>query len=162
MKIVGAALFLVKCSFAKLTPAVFRPLYCTLVRPHFEYAIQGTPCMVKGLHHPPYILRLDLCSPKKRRLRANLILAYGIFHNRYDLPQNISFTPPPFSHLRGHVLKLRNRSVHLASRKAAFSVRIVEPWNKLPPSVSNSHSVANFKNRLDVCWETIFDSADAQ
>ncbi len=47
-------------------------------------------------------------------------------------------------------------------RKAAFSVRIVEPWNKLPPFVINSPSVVVFKNRLDACWETIFGSDEPQ
>ncbi len=79
--------------------------------------------MVKGLHHLPYIQRLqhlNLRSLEKRRRRADLILAYGIFYGRYDLPHDIFFTQPSFSHLRGHDLKLRHRSFHLARRKAAL------------------------------------------
>ncbi len=38
VKKASAALFLVKRSFVNLTQAVFLPLYCTLVRPHLEYA----------------------------------------------------------------------------------------------------------------------------
>ncbi len=95
-----AALVLVKRSFVNLTPAVFLPLYCTLVHPHLEYAIQASSSylekdiyhtersqrlatrMVKGLHHLPYIYRLqrlNLCSLEKRRRRAALIRAYEIF-----------------------------------------------------------------------------------
>ncbi len=37
-----AALFLVKRSFVNLTPAVFLPLYCILVRLHLEYSMQAT------------------------------------------------------------------------------------------------------------------------
>ncbi len=121
--------------------------------------------MVKGLHHLPYIQRLqrlNLCSLEKRRRRADLILAYGIFHGRYDIPHDLFFTLPSGSHLRGHDLKLRHRSFHLARRKAAFSVRIVETWNKLPPFVINSPSVVVFKNRLDACWESIFGSDEPQ
>ncbi len=77
VKIARAALFLVKRAFVNLTPAVFLPLYCTLVRPHLEYAIQATSPylkkdiyhterfqrlatrMVKGLHHP---LTFNVCS----------------------------------------------------------------------------------------------------
>ncbi len=91
--------------------------------------------MVKGLHHLPYIQRLlclNLCSFEKRRRRADLFLAYGIFHGRYDLPQELFFSLPSCSHLHGQDLKLRHRSFNLARRKAALSVRIVEPWNKLP------------------------------
>ncbi len=69
-----------------------------------------------------------------------------------------TFTLPSCSHLRGHDLKLRHRSFHLARRKAAFSVRIVEPWNELPPFVIDSPSVVVFKNLLDACWKTIFGS----
>ncbi len=60
-----------------------------------------------------------------------------------------------------HVNK-RHRSFHLARRKAAFSVRIVEPLNKLPPFVINSPSVVVFKNRLDACWESIVGSDEPQ
>ncbi len=102
--------------------------------------------MVKGPHHLPYIQRLQrlyLYSLEKRRQRDDLILAFGIFHGSYDLPHDIFFTLPSCSHLRGHDLKLRHRSFHLARRKAAFSVWIVEPWNKLPPSVIDSPSVVH-------------------
>ncbi len=121
--------------------------------------------MVKGLHHLSYIQRLqrlNLCSLEKRRRRVDLILAYGIFHGGYDLLQDLFFTLPSCSHLRGHDLKLRHRSLYLARRKAAFSVRTVEPWNKLPPFVINSPSVVVFKNRLDACWESIFGLDEPQ
>ncbi len=117
--------------------------------------------MVKELHHLPFIQRLqrlNLCPLERRRRRADLILAYGIFHGRYDLLHDLFFTLPSCSHLRGHDLKLRHRFFHLARRKAAFYVRIVEPWNNLPHFVTNSPSVVVFKNRLDACWETIFGS----
>ncbi len=106
--------------------------------------------MVKGLHHFPYIQRLqrlNLCSFEKRGRWADRILPHDIF-----------FTLPSCSHLRGHDLKLSHRAFHLARRKAAFSVEIVGPWNKLPPLVISSPSVVVFKNRLDACWEAIFDS----
>ncbi len=41
-------------------------------------------------------------------------LAYGIFHGRYDLQQDILFTLPSCSNLRGHDLKLRHHFFHLA------------------------------------------------
>ncbi len=114
--------------------------------------------MVKGLQHLPYIQRLQHLNPcffEKRRRGADLVLAYGIFHGRYDLPQDIFFTLPYCSHIRGHDLKLRPRSFHLARRKVAFSVQIVDPWNNLPLFVINSPTVVVFKNRLGGRWETI-------
>ncbi len=40
--------------------------------------------------------------------------------------------------------------------KAAFSVLIVEPWNKLPAFVVGSLSVDVFKSRLDACWTEVY------
>ncbi len=162
---------------------MFLPLQCTLVRPHLEYAMQATSSylrkdiyhterfqrlatpMVKGLHFLPNIQRLqrlNLCSLAKRRRRTDLILAYGIFHGRYDLLQDMFFTLPSCSHLCRQDSKLHHRSFHLARQKAAYSVRIVEPWNKLPPFFINSPSLVVFKNRLDACWETIFGLDEPQ
>ncbi len=121
--------------------------------------------MVKGLHQVPYIQRLqglNICSLGKRRRWADLIRAYGIFHGRYELPKDILFTLPSFFHLRGHDLKLRHHLFHLACQIAAFSVRIVEPWNNLAPFVINSPSVVVFMNRLDACWATIFGLDEPQ
>ncbi len=64
--------------------------------------------------------------------------------------------------LRGNDLKLRHRFSHLARRKACCSVRIVEPWNNLPPFDINSPSLVVFKNQLDACRETIFGSDEPQ
>ncbi len=47
-------------------------------------------------------------------------------------------------------------SSHLARRKFAFPVRIVEPWNKLPPEVVDSASEEIFKRRHDGVWDTLF------
>ncbi len=56
--------------------------------------------MEKGIRHLPYIKRLqrlNLCSHEKRRLWADLILAYGIFHGRFDHQHDIFFTLPSCS-----------------------------------------------------------------
>ncbi len=37
--------------------------------------------------------------------------------------------------ISGHRFKLRQQRTYPARRKFAFPVRIVEPWNKLPPEV---------------------------
>ncbi len=103
--------------------------------------------MVKGPHHLPYIQRLqrlNVCSLEKRRCLSDLTPGYVIFHGSYDLPHYLFFSLPSCSHLRGHDLKLVHRSFHFARRKAAFSVRVVEPWNKLPPFIINSPSIAIF------------------
>ncbi len=94
--------------------------------------------------------RLNLCSLEKRRRWADVILAYGIFNGRYDLPQDLFFTLPSCSHLRGHALLI------WLFEKLFFSVRIVKPQNKVSPFVINSPSAVDFKNQQDACWETTF------
>ncbi len=56
----------------------------------------------------------------------------------------------------GHRFKLRHQLSHLARRKFAFPVCIVEPWNKLPPEVVDSVYEEIFKRRLDGVWDTLF------
>ena len=51
--------------------------------------------------------------------------------------------------LRGHRLKLKVQRCRLKVRQNFFSVRIVNPRNKLPESVVESSSVSVFKKRLD-------------
>ncbi len=57
--------------------------------------------------------------------------------------------------LRGHRLKLYHRRFRLNRRGAAFSVRIVNNWNKLPPSLINAPSVTSFTNALDFNWDRV-------
>ncbi len=83
-----------------------------------------------------------------RRLRVDLILPYNLSNGSFDLPKEIAFTRPPCSSLRGHNLRLS----WLNWKKAASSLRSVEPWNELPPFVVESPSVDVFDSRLDACW----------
>ncbi len=68
--------------------------------------------MVKGMRELPYKDRLRLLnifSLERRRLRGDLILAYYIFHGRYDLPQAGVHEAPLERGLQGHDFKLRHR-----------------------------------------------------
>ncbi len=176
VKKAGTGLFLVNRLFVNLMPVVFFPLYYPLVRLHLEYAIQVTSSysmkdihhtdsfqrlvtrMVKGLYHFPFIQRLYRLNlfPSKTKTAgwSNSCL--------WNFPQDIFFTLPSCSRLCGHDLKLRHRSFYLACRKAVFSARIVEPWNKLPPFVISSPSIEVFQNWLNACWETVFGSDEPQ
>ncbi len=115
--------------------------------------------LVKGLWHFPYERRLEILglpSLVHPRLRTDLILAYNILHGRVNLPINEFFATPVNPNLRGHRFKLRHQLYHLARRKFAFPVRIVEPRNKSPPEVVDSASEKIFKLRLNGVWDTMF------
>ncbi len=73
-----------------------------------------------------------------------------------NLPIDELFETPANPNLRGHRSKLRHQLSHSARRKFDFPVRIVEPWNKLPPEVVDSASEEIFKRRLHGGWDTLF------
>ncbi len=142
-----------KGSFVTLTPDIFTPLYTTLVLLHLEYAIQalspypkkdidhserlqhlGTR-MVKGcrdLSHEKRLVKLNLFSLVRRRMRGDVILAYTPTIGSLDLPLGEFFTRPLYASLLGRHSELHHRCFQLNRRKAALTVRIVGPWNRLP------------------------------
>ncbi len=65
----------------------------------------------------------------------------------FDLPIEEFFTRPPCSSLRGHYRPFRV--------KAAFSVRIVGPWNRQPASVVEAPTANVFKSRFDAFWTNV-------
>ncbi len=101
--------------------------------------------LVRGLRHVPYeerLRQLNLFSQERRRLRADLILAFKIFKGELDLNPPEFFLRPLRAGLRGHTYRLLQGPSRLRRRSGAFSVRIVKFWNRLPvhlvlaPSVS--------------------------
>ncbi len=171
-----AVLFLIKRSFTHLTPNIFRPIHRAFVRPHLEYVIQAAAPylkkdvdyiekvqrlatrMVVALRDETYERRLAILrlqSLEDRRLRGDLILAFSIMTGHFDLPLEEFFTRPSMDTLRGHRLKLYHRRFRLNRRGAAFSVRIVNNWNKLPQSLINAPSVTSFTNVFDSNWDRV-------
>ncbi|KGL78528.1 hypothetical protein N309_15566, partial [Tinamus guttatus] len=45
--------------------------------------------------------------------------------------------------------KLKHRKFHLHVRKNFFTMRVMEPWNRLPKEVVESPSPEIFQTRLD-------------
>ncbi len=107
---------MVRRSFCELSKTAFTPLYCALVRPHLECEMEANgptlradinqlervqrlaTRLVRGLRHVPYekrLRQLNFFSLKRRRLRADLVLAFKIFKGEVDLNPSEFFLRPP-------------------------------------------------------------------
>ncbi|CAI9729518.1 PKU43604.1hypothetical protein llap_6084 [Octopus vulgaris] len=160
-----------------LTAAIFLPLYVMLVRPILEYGIQASsPYLLKDIQHLKRVQKLatrmvhglknlsyeerlrtlDLYSLEKRRCRGDLILAHNIISGKCNLSKELFFTPAPERRLRGHSKKLYLRQFHFNRRRGAFSVRVADPWNKLPDEMMKMPMTALFKASLDLKWPELF------
>ncbi len=64
--------------------------------------------LVRGFRHVPYEERLRqlYISLERRRLRADLILAFKVSKDEVDLSSSDFFIRPPRAELRGHTYKL--------------------------------------------------------
>ncbi len=159
-------LYLVRKSFIELSKTAFTPLYCALVRPRLEYAMEANAPilradinqlervqrlatrLVRGLRHVPYeerLRQLNLFSLERRRLRADLIQAFKIFKGEVDHNPSGFFLRPPRAGLRGHTYRLLQGPSHLRRRSGAFSIRIVKLWSRLPAHLVLAPSVSIFK-----------------
>ncbi len=128
-------LFVVHQSFCELSKAALIPLYCVIVRPHLEYAVEtNAPTLradvnqrlatrlVRGLRHVPCeerLRQLNLFSLERRRPRVDL--------NPPDF-----FLRPPRAGLRGHTYRLLQGPSRLRRRSGAFSHNVLKYWNRLP------------------------------
>ncbi len=118
----------------------------------------ATRCVkgLRGSQYPARLRELQLPPMQSRILRSTFITAYNLFHGNLNLPLEEFFDAPAVNHLRGHQFNVRQPRFQLARRQAAFAVREVGPWNRLPPFVAEAPSLKAFKERLDGCWATIF------
>ncbi len=116
-------LFLVRRSFCELSKTAFTPLYCALVRPCLEYAMEAnastlgvdrnqfervqrlTNGLVRGLRQVPRLRQLNLVSLEHRRPRADLILAFKIFTGEVDLNPSEFLLRPHRAGLQGHTYR---------------------------------------------------------
>ena len=59
------------------------------------------------------------------------------------------FSVVPSNRTRGNGHKLKQRKLQLNPRKNFFTLRVTEPWPRLPREVMESPSLEIFKTRLD-------------
>ena len=157
---------MIKRTFPSISKSEFHILFGTYVRPLLKYAnsvvytllkkyigvserIQRAATkMVHGMHRLDYSSRmslLDLYPLDQRRLRGDLILAYSFFHfgqSRGSLHL--------FSH--GSSKGTRQEAVQASLSHGAttefFSIRVISPWNALPPQISQVPSLPIFKHLI--------------
>ncbi len=136
-------LFMVRRPFTEYSKSAFIPVYCAIVWPHLEYAMEAyAPTMrddtnqlervqrlatrlVRGLRQVSYEERcrqLNLFSLERRHLRVKLILAFKIFKGKVDQSLSDFFLRPPRTGLRGQTAKTKPSS----TKEQAFSVRVVK------------------------------------
>ncbi len=122
-----------------------------------------TSRMVVGLKGETYERRLTILrlqTLEDHRLRGDLIHAFSFMTGRFDLPLKYFFTRLSLDHLCGHRLKLCHMRFHLNRHGAAFSVRILNHWDKLSPIRINAPSAMSFINALHFDWDSLTNYVD--
>ena len=85
-----------------------------------------------------------LKSLECRRIKADLIMFFFIFHQLIDLEVH-TFFDISNSNTRGHNFKIIRFSINNNGNE--FSNRSVNVWNSLPDAVVNCNSLSQFKNK---------------
>ncbi len=93
---------------------------------------------------------------ERRRLQADLILAFNIIKGEVDLNPSDFFLRPLRAGLRGQAYRLMQGPNRLRRRNGAFWFRVVKYWYRLRAHLVLSPSVSISKNSQ---WPEIFPSA---
>lgn len=158
--------------FCKLTPEIFLPFQVSLIRPLVKYIVQAFyPYLIPDIQHVervqwlvtwivqhlwdlPYESRtkkLNFFSLEFQWLINDLLLAYNFLNDKYNTTYNLLFTPALEKGLCGHK-KLFHCWFWLNKMRAAFSIKITKPRNKLPPTTQQ------LKINVNRCWANGFSS----
>jgi len=144
-------------------------LYKSLVRPHLDYCIQvwrpflhkdvevlekvqrRATRMIEGLKSVSYeerLRKLNLTTLETRRIRADLIETYKIFHGLDNLNSEAFFELSQVRNTRGHRYKIYKKDFRSNFGKYSFGNRVIDEWNSLPDCAVSADSLNTFKNLL--------------
>jgi hypothetical protein len=84
-----------------------------------------------------------------RRIRADLVMIYKMYHEKVNLKFNEFFTVDTHNKTRSNGLKLEYEKPRLDIRKYCFSVRTAKIWNQLPSSIVLAKSLKTFRTELN-------------
>jgi len=82
---------------------------------------------------------------KKRSLRGDLRNIYKYLDSGCQEDGARLFSVVPSDRTRGNRHKLKHRKFHLNVKKNFLTLRVTEPWNRLPREVVDSPSLEIFK-----------------
>ena len=161
---------LIRRNFPYIDLDTCRTLYCSIVRPHLEYAIQSwypyfqkdiselekvqrrmTRLVpeLKDLDYETRCERLGLTTLETRRQRGDLIETYKILNGMENIDHQIFFEYSD-TQTQSNSRKLKKRGHwRTVARANSFSVRTVNIWNALPEEVVCAPAISVFKQRLD-------------
>ena len=119
--------------------------------------------MMGGLEHLSYkerLRELGLFSLEKRRLRGDLRNASKYLQGGGQEDGTRLFLVVHRDRTRGNGHKLKHRKFQLNMRKNVFTLRLTEPWPRLPREAVESPSLEIFKTHLDkvlysLLWVTL-------
>ncbi|CAH8492055.1 unnamed protein product [Dicrocoelium dendriticum] len=160
----------IRRAFSRLTPALFRLLFASHVRPVLEYGLPAAYPLTKSerdmiekvqrrgsksvpeLRDLSYLLRLqrlNLFSLDYRRRRGDMIFTRRILRGELGSELQSFFCLNTSCATRGHRWKLfKPRRLRVRS-DLALSTRVVNDWNSLPEAVVDAETEECFKRRLD-------------
>jgi len=108
--------------------------------------------MIRGLEHlscEERLRELELFSLEKRRLWADLTVAFQHLKGAYKKDGDKLFSRAAYNRTRGDGFKLKEGGFRLDINKEFFTMRVVKQRNRLPSEVVDARSLETFKVKLD-------------